>query len=234
MYNEDEFLMLSGLQHLIFCQRQCALIHLEGVWQENQLTAEGSLLHARVDQPATESRVTCKVVTGLRLRSCQLGLTGVADRVEFLQCPQEVDDSGKTVACLLPDCRGFWRPYPVEFKHGKPKANLADEIQLCAQALCLEEMLRIHIPEGALFYGTTRRRFQVVFDEDLRLATQQATDQFHELIRSGITPVARYEKKCQACSLLPACLPGISKHKSAKQWLDEQLNQQEMNNIFCF
>lgn len=222
--------MLSGLQHLIFCQRQCALIHLEGVWQENQLTAEGSLLHARVDQPATESRVTCKVVTGLRLRSCLLGLTGVADRVEFLQCPQAVDDSGFTVGCLLPGWRGFWSPYPVEFKHGKPKENQADEIQLCAQALCLEEMLRIHIPEGALFYGTPRRRFQVVFDEGLRLVTQQASDQYHELMRSGITPASRYEKKCKACSLFDICLPLVSKHKSVRLWIEEQLTQHEKEN----
>ena len=140
MYTEDDLLPISGLQHLLFCERQCALIHLEQVWAENRLTVEGKNMHDRVHEREAESRPGIRIVRALRLRSLRLGLTGMADVVEFHL------DSG---------VRSQGLPFPVEYKRGKPKADYSDSVQLCAQAICLEEMLSCTIPAGALFYGTT-------------------------------------------------------------------------------
>jgi len=193
MHSEDDLLPLSALQHLLFCERQCALIHVEQVWSENLFTAEGRILHERVDSGERQTRNDVRTETAVALRSFRLGLSGKADVIEYHR-----------------DAQGNWQPFPVEYKRGKPKAANWDQVQLCAQALCLEEMLDCPVPEGALFYGTNRRRQAVRFDEKLRRETEEAASQLHALICSGIPPPARYEKKCESCSLLNLCMPKVA------------------------
>lgn len=206
LYQEDELLPLSALQHFVFCERQCALIHIEQVWSENLFTAEGRIMHDRVDTANRETRGAVRVEYGVPVRSLKLGLVGKADAVEF----RKAED-------------GIWRPFPVEYKRGKPKVGDCDKVQLCTQALCLEEMLKVHIPEGALFYGQTRRREDVVFDEKLRRETEDAAGRVRELLASGVTPKAEYSKKCESCSLLNLCLPKVN--RKASHYLAETLEE---------
>jgi CRISPR-associated exonuclease Cas4 len=202
MYAEDELIPISALQHLVFCPRQCALIHIEQLWSENVFTAEGRGLHEKVHEAEAESRPGVRIVRGLRLRSLELGLVGQADVVEFHE-----EASG---GAAIPALDGRYRPFPVEYKRGKAKVDVCDEVQLCAQAMCLEEMLGTSIPRGALFYGRPRRRQEVEFTESLRQQTRETAGKLHELLRSGRTPAAAYEKKCESCSLLERCLPRIT------------------------
>lgn len=208
MYSEDELLPLSALQHLLFCERQCALIHVEQVWSENRLTVEGRIMHERVHEADNETRGDLRIVRGLRLRSLRLGLTGQADVVEF----HRQGDA--------------WIPFPVEYKRGRPKPDICDEVQLCAQALCLEEMLGVAIPEGAIFYGQPRRRHPVTLDETLRAHTEAAAARLHELLARGLTPPGQYEKKCDNCSLLSLCMPRMTgASKSAARYLEGVLDE---------
>lgn len=210
LYGEDDLLPLSALQHLLFCERQCALIHIEQVWTENLFTAEGRIMHERVDSGIAQSRNDIRIESAVPLRSSRLGLSGKADVVEYHR-----DDAGN------------WRPYPVEYKRGKPKAANWDQVQLCAQALCLEEMLQCAVPEGALFYGKNRRRQVVRFDETLRRETEEAAGRLHALIRSGITPPARYARKCESCSLMNLCMPKVAgSGKSVARYLARILAQE--------
>lgn len=186
MSTDGDLLPISALQHLLFCERQCALIHVERLWAENRLTVEGRLLHGRVHEEDDRTRAGVRVAHGLQLVSQRLGLYGVADVVEF-------SDAGVA--------------FPIEHKRGRPKSHDADVVQLCAQASCLEEMTTQPVPEGALFYGRTRRRLRVVFDDTLRRRTERAATRLHELIRTAVTPLARREPKCDRCSLLNLCLP---------------------------
>ena len=195
-YTEDDLIQLSSLQHFMFCERQCALIHIEQLWSENLFTAEGRIMHDKVDTANRESRGNIRIEYGVPMRSLRLGLIGKADAVEFYKHG------------------GMWIPFPVEYKRGKPKSDNCDKVQLCAQAICLEEMLNVEIREGALFYGQIRRREDVVFDEALRAETEEAAKKVHELIASGVTPRAEYSKKCKKCSLLNLCLPKVSKKAS--------------------
>lgn len=200
-FAEADLLPLSGLQHLVFCERQCALIHLERAWLENALTAEGRVLHDRVDDGMAEGRGDVRIVRGIPLRSLRLGLAGRADVVEL---HRERDAfRGAIIASL----DGRWTPFPVEYKRGEPKWMDCDRVQLCAQALCLEEMLSTEVARGALFYGRIRRREEVTFDKALREATERAARRFHEIIASGSTPLVYRAPKCRSCSLLPVCLP---------------------------
>jgi CRISPR-associated exonuclease Cas4 len=210
MYTDEDLLPISALQHLQYCERQCALIHIEKVWTENVLTAEGRVLHDHVDGGGHETRGSVRKAYSLRLRSLRLGLTGQADVVEF----QRQTD-------------GNWLPFPVEYKRGHPKVNACDRIQLCAQALCLEEMKGVRVESGALFYGETRHRCDVVIDADLRTPTEALCDRLHAFIDAGVTPAAVYEKgKCDHCSLLEICLPqSAGAGKSAKRWLARQLDE---------
>jgi CRISPR-associated exonuclease Cas4 len=189
LFSESSLLPLSGLQHLLFCERQWALIHIEQQWEENRFTAAGRVLHETVDQGPDESRRGVRIVRSLPLRSLRLGLTGKADVVES-------------------PLKGHGPPLPIEYKRGKPKANLCDEIQLCAQALCLEEMLGMAILTGALYYGRPRRRTTITFTPELRTETDRLARRMHFLYAAGLTPSARFEKKkCNNCSLLEVCLP---------------------------
>lgn len=199
---------LSRLQHYLFCPRQFALIELENVWVENIFTAEGQVMHERVNSSENETRGDIRTVRTLQLGSTFYGLEGVADVVEY---HRQAD--GKSL------------PYPIEYKRGKPKAHRADDVQLMAQALCLEEMHGCHIDEGAIFYGKTRRRHVVAFDEELRKITIQAIAECRAIMKSGITPKPFYNTdKCRNCSLNEYCHPKIF-NKNAKNWLTCHLNQ---------
>ncbi len=220
----DSPVVLSALQHYLFCPRQCALIHVEGVWSENYLTAAGRQLHERVDRKGAETRKDVHLATALRLLSNRLGLTGVADMVEFHRQESQLDANGTCVAARLPGRTGFWRPFPVEYKRGAPKSHRADEVQLCAQALCLEEMLGVTIAAGALFYGETRRRTDVVFDSELRALTEGVAAKVHDLLRAGETPPPVLTKGCKACSLYDQCRPeDVGGRESARRWINNQL-----------
>ncbi|MCL2011307.1 MAG: CRISPR-associated protein Cas4 [Cystobacterineae bacterium] len=201
---------LSALQHYLYCPRQCALIHIERIWSENRFTAEGRLLHDKANQPAVEKRKGVRVVTAMPLESEALGISGVADVVEF-----HATAHGE-------------QPYPVEYKRGKPKAHRADEVQLCAQALCLEGMLGKPCPEGALYYGKTRRRQVVAFDEVLRVLTCQVIADTRALVEGRKTPLATYEaKRCDACSLIDDCQPKLLAHgRNVNAWLQKMLNNE--------
>lgn len=201
MYAEDELLPISALQHLSFCERQWALIHLEQVWSENVFTAEGRNLHEKTHGADSENRPGLRIVRGLRLRCLRLGLVGQADVVEFHAAQAGV---------RLDGADGLWRPYPVEYKRGRAKPDNCDRVQLCAQALCLEEMLGTSIREGALFYGRPRRREQVEFTPALRTETESLTARLHELHAAGRTPTAKYGRKCRSCSLLETCMPKVT------------------------
>lgn len=192
-YEVDDLVMLSALNHYLYCPRRCALIHIEQLWSGNLFTAEGRIMHDKVDTANRESRGSIRIEYGVPMRSLRLGLIGKADVVEFHKM-----DEGK------------WIPFPLEYKRGKSKMDNCDRVQLCAQAICLEEMLNVEVSEGALFYGQTRRREDVVFDEALREETEDAARKVHELIDSGITPKAEYSKKCKLCSLLNSCLPKVN------------------------
>lgn len=210
MYPESDLLPISALQHIIFCERQCALIHIERQWAENRLTAEGQILHEKTDKEEVESRGNLRIARALYIHNFELGLYGKADVVEFHKGSDGV---------VLPNVEGLWKPYPVEYKRGKPKADRCDEIQLCAQALCLEEMLDFSIPEGALFYGTPRRRTVVQFDITLRHETKVAAEKLQTLIRSGKTPAALYEKKCDNCSLIEICMPKLKRVQNTDTYI---------------
>jgi len=205
MYTEDELLPISALQHYAFCPRQCALIHLEGIWDENRFTAEGRVLHDKTHEPFVEKGVDIRIVRSLRLHSFQLGLTGQSDVVEFHRLQRD-----QTGGVCLEGISGKWMLFPVEYKRGKPKKNQCDTVQLCAQAICLEEMLNTTINEGAIFYGKPRRRHEVIFSENLRKETEELALGLHKLIRNRMTPVGRYGKKCDSCSLLDVCMPKVT------------------------
>ncbi len=203
---ELEPIYLSRLQHYLFCPRQFALIELEDIWTENQFTAEGQVLHQRVNQADQQKRGAIRTVWALRLANVELGIEGVADVVEY---HRQAD--------------GAEIPYPIEYKRGKPKAHRADEVQLCAQALCLEEMHGVTVPEGALFYGEVRRRHPVVFDAELRNLTAQTIVACRTIVKTKITPKAIFKsKKCSGCSLIDQCHPK-SFGRSAAAWLAAQL-----------
>jgi len=229
MYDEDELLPISALQHIAFCERQWALIHLEGVWEENRLTAEGQHLHDRAHEEQTEVRGNLRIAKGLRLRSLRMGLTGKADVVEFhrLSKSEEKNASAKE-AVALEGVPGLWKPLIVEYKRGKPKLDRCDEVQLCAQALCLEEMLAVSIPSGSFFYGEPRRRYDVPLDKTLRGETEVLIARLHELNRAGETPPPQYSQKCKNCSLVNVCLPkATGKLESVRVYLSRAIAKAE-------
>ena len=206
--SEDDLVPISALQHYLYCPWQWALIHLEQIWTENVLTAQGRLLHQRSDRPTSEQRKGVRSVTAMRLQSLEHGLVGVADVVEF---HQQND--------------GTERVFPVEYKRGKPKAHRADEVQLCAQALCLESMLGVKVEEGAIFYGATRRRCLVHLDDELRELTLHVVRALQDLMMTGKTPSAKYDAgRCDRCSLIDDCQPKwTGMERDVNEWLDQQL-----------
>lgn len=218
MFEESDLLPISALQHLEYCERQCALIHIERQWADNRFTAEGTILHERADSEERENRKNIRIARGLRIRSMRLGIWGQADVVEF----HRTTDTENFIN--LHDAQGKWKPYPIEYKRGKPKTNKCDEIQLCAQTLSMEEMLGVTIHEGALYYCTPKRRTVIEFNTGLRTETETAICRLHELIRSRHTPKAVYGDKCKKCSLNNICLPQISNHSNVKSYIEKELN----------
>jgi CRISPR-associated exonuclease Cas4 len=218
MYSEDDLLPISGLQHMAFCERRWALVHLESLWAENRFTAEGRAMHQRAHSGEVESKPAVLIRRALRIHSLRLGLTGQTDIVEFY--PALHEQSGIT----LEQQSGFWCAYPIEYKRSRDKAgSVAYRIQLCAQAMCIEEMLKTEIPEGAVFDRSTRRRQEVVFDSVLRCQVEEIAARMHTLYAACITPRAKYEKKCDSCSLYSVCLPKSTGTGSAQRYLKREV-----------
>ncbi len=216
MYQEDDYLMLSGLQHFAYCRRQWALIHIEQQWAENERTVDGHLFHAVAhDKDKLEKRGNMLITRGLAVKSAVLGMSGICDVVEFHRSENGV---------ALFSYEGLWQPYPVEYKKGAPKENDADVLQLCGQAMCLEEMLLCRIPEGSLFYGENRRRLHVEFTQELRDRVSNMAEEMHELWEKGYTPKVKPQKGCNACSLKEICLPRLMKTKTVASYIEKQLS----------
>jgi len=214
---EDDWLQLSGLQHFVFCRRQWALIHVEAQWEENYRTVDGRLMHEHVhDQEYRESRGSRLIVRGLAIHSAELGISGQCDAVEFYQDTAGVPLRGR---------EGLWLPYPVEYKRGKPKEHDADELQLCAQAICLEEMLCCAIPEGALYYGEPRRRTAVQFTAEQRSRVRDCLTEMHDLYQRHRTPTVTPSKACNACSLKELCLPKLMSRKKVEDYLTAAMEE---------
>lgn len=201
MYTEEDFIMISALQHYVYCPRQCALIHVEDVWQENLYTTRGNILHEKADTDTYETRGTLKTVRGLRIHSFKYGIVGRCDVVEFKQ----TKNSEEVI--------------PVEFKSGKPKENISDKVQLCAQALCLEEMLNTKIFKAAIFYGKIRRRNIVDIDDELRSQTENIIASVREIVSKKIVPTAVYEAKCRNCSLQSICQPKAMNKRKLQNYI---------------
>ena len=211
MINEEDYLQLSGIQHFAFCRRQWALIHIEQDWAENFLTTEGDLLHERAhDQNLQEKRGPVLTVRGLRISSAVLGLSGICDVVEFPETPGGISLHGH---------RGTYMPYPVEYKRGRSKTDDCDRVQLCAEAICLEEMLACQIPSGALYYGAARRREAVEFTPELRENVQHLADEMHQYYRRQYIPKVRTGSFCRACSLQDICIPKLNHTTSVVAYL---------------
>lgn len=214
---DDEYLQLSGIQHFCFCRRQWALIHLEQQWQENLRTTEGKLEHDRChDETRREKRGDLLTVGGMRVISHTLRLSGICDVVEFRADPDGVPLQGR---------RGLWQPMPVEYKHGTAKQNDADRLQLCAQAIALEEMLVCTIPQGALYYVADRRREIVEFTDELRQTTRDTASEMNACFTRGHTPKVRPGKHCNACSLKELCLPTLCRKADAAGYLRTHIQE---------
>lgn len=217
-YTPDELLPLSGIQHFVFCRRQWALIHIERQWQENALTASGRLLHKRADDPHfTETRKGVIIARAVPIASYELGLTGICDVIEFTESLEGVS---------LPGRQGLYLPTPVEYKRGQQKRGRSDEAQLCAQAMCLEEMLLVTIPVGYLYYGKTRHRIAVELTEDLRDFVRKMAAEMHTYFKRGYTPRVKTSKACGSCSLADLCLPKLQdKAIPASKYIQQQIDK---------
>ncbi|MCL6495451.1 MAG: CRISPR-associated protein Cas4 [Ignavibacterium sp.] len=203
MYTEDDFIMISALQHYIFCPRQCALIHIDDVWQENLFTVRGDILHEKVDSDSYETRDDVKTVRGLRIHSYKYGVVGRCDVVEFRQTSK-----GKEIL-------------PVEFKAGQPKEDISDKVQLCAQVFCLEEMLNTKINKAAFFYGKIRRRNVIDIDLQLRTQTEGVINDVRRLVSDKKIPIIEYSAKCRNCSLINVCQPKALNKRKLQNYIKE-------------
>jgi CRISPR-associated exonuclease Cas4 len=218
-YSEDDYLMLSGIQHFVFCKRQWALIHIEQQWQENLHTVEGNILHKKAhDGAASEKRKDLLITRGMRVFSRSLGISGVCDVVEFHQ------DAQKGIS--LHGRKGKYSVYPVEYKRGEPKQHDADILQMVAQGICLEEMLSCEIQRGFLYYGEIRRRIEVEFNEELRCRVRDIFAEMHQYYCRRHTPKVKPTKSCNACSLKVLCLPKLYKKKSAKSYISRKISEE--------
>lgn len=210
-YKEEDWLQLAGLQHFSFCRRQWALIHIEQQWAENLRTTDGQILHEKVHDPdQRETRGDLIITRDMAIHSADLGISGACDVVEFHR-----DGAG----IPIPGREGLWQPFPVEYKRGSSKTNDADRLQLCAQAMCLEEMLCCDIPQGALYYAQPRRRETVCFTAELREQVRSLLGQMHALYQRSHTPRVRTGKGCSACSLKELCLPKLNRRKPVAEYL---------------
>ena len=220
-YDDDQMLMLSGIQHYMFCPRQWALIHVEQQWADNRLTAEGETLHKNVDDPSYRQKNGDTItLRGVHIASHALGLYGICDAIELL--PSETQDN----AITHPRYSGFWKLYPVEYKRGHRKPDERDAVQLAAQVMCLEEMYEIQIHEAALFYYETRRREVVAMDEPLRRLTCELSEAMHKTFDSGITPKAVQQHGCKNCSLFDICSPELTKKTTVAYYLKKSFDEE--------
>jgi len=220
VYNEEEYLLISGIQHFAFCRRQWALIHIEKQWDENTSTMYGQIFHANSHNPfSTEKRGDLIITRNIPIYSRNLGVWGVCDVVEFYQDKEGVKLFGRD---------GLWLPKPVEYKSGKPKIDDADKLQLCSQAICLEEMLLCKKMEYAyLFYGKSKRREIVYLTEELRDKVQETYLEMRSYYDRFYTPRVKATNKCRSCSLLDYCLPKLPQEGTVKKYLDSTLEREE-------
>ena len=206
-YSDEDLLALSGIQHFHFCKRQWALIHIERQWEDNQRTVEGHYIHERADDPfISETRGEVIISRAYPLVSYSLGFYGIADVIEYIRSPAGIS---------LPGREGLWRVCPVEYKRGKPKIDERDEVQLCAQAMCLEEMLHIRIDQADFFYHEIRRRIHLSLTSELRELVRNHSEEMHRLFHEGITPVASMDNTCKSCSLVEICVPKLTSRSSS-------------------
>jgi CRISPR-associated exonuclease Cas4 len=216
-YKEEEYLMISGIQHFVFCRRQWALIHVEQQWEDNYFTVDGELKHERADNPEiNERRKNTISIHALPVKSQSLGITGKCDIVELKQSENGI---------YLQQYNGYYTVTPVEYKRGKPKEDQSDVLQLLAEAYCLEEMLATRIDKGYLFYFETRRREEVSFSEELRQELNQMISEMHIYMDRGFTPKVRTGKKCKTCSLKDICLPELNNHRNVKQYIQGRISE---------
>lgn len=217
MYNEDEYLMLSGIQHFSFCRRQWALIHIEQQWSENYRTVDGKIFHDKAhDRFATEKRGGQIISRGMPVFSSTLGISGECDVVEFHENINGVNINGR---------EGKYAIIPVEYKRGEPKKDNSDILQLTAQAMCLEEMFLCSVEKGYLYYGETRHRIEVLFSEELRSEVSAMFKEMHDYFSRRYTPKVKWSKACNACSLKDICLPVLLKNKSVKEYIEKHLEE---------
>lgn len=218
MYSEEDMLMLSGIQHFRFCPRQWALVHMEQQWEDNRLTTEGSILHKRVDDPFYRQKCGDQItLRSVPIVSQELGLYGLSDVIELI--PAE----NKANSILHPKYPGYWLPIPVEYKHGKPKRNEVDEVQVAAQAMCLEEMYGIRVAYGAFFYAEIRRRIEVEITPYLRDIVRQCADKMHAIFESRRIPQAKGGTHCDKCSLKNICMPEVQQCVRVATYLQNNL-----------
>jgi CRISPR-associated exonuclease Cas4 len=217
VYNEEDYLNLSGIQHFAFCQRQWALIHIEKQWEDNLRTVEGELLHKKAhDGPMFEKRGDILISRGMPVFSAALGINGICDVVEFHRVENGVEIFGR---------EGKYKVYPVEYKRGKPKESHIDMLQLTAQGMCLEEMMCCEIREGFLYYGETRHRIIIDLSDALRQEVKQCLRQMHEYYQRQYTPEVKFSKSCKACSLHNVCVPKLGKHKSVREYIEKNIEE---------
>ena len=221
-YTEDELLMLSGIQHFRFCKRQWALIHIERQWEDNIRTQEGHFVHEKVDDPFfNESRGDVIISRAVPVVSYCLGLNGIIDVIEYSRTEQGIS---------LPGRAGLWSLKPVEYKRGKPKIDERDEVQLCAQVMCLEEMFGIRINKADFYYNEIRRRLHLTITDELRDLVASLAEEMHHLFNKGITPAAEPGKHCSQCSLVDLCVPNLTKKKrSVRAYIGKHVDEASAN-----
>lgn len=218
MYNEEDFLQLSGIQHFAFCRRQWALAYIELQWQENVRTVEGKLLHENAhDAAIKEKRGDLIVIRAMPVHSREIGISGECDVVEFHRSENGISISGR---------EGKYTVIPVEYKRGKPKSSDIDALQVAAQALCLEEMLCCGIPYGYIYYGEIRHREKIEFTEELRRKVKDMFAEMHKYYGQRYTPKVKWSKSCNACSLKDICLPVLNKDVSVKKYIDSRMKEE--------
>lgn len=211
----ESYLLISGIQHYLFCPRQWGLIHIEHQWAENSFTVEGDVLHSRVhDSDSSFKRGELLSLTSMRVSSERLGIEGVCDAVEFRSASDGVELFGRS---------GKWMVMPVEYKRGGTKRDECDIMQVVAQALCLEEMFGCRIERGAIYYGKTRSRDYFEIDDDLRKRLISTVEEMHRFYDRHCTPKARRTKKCSNCSLLDICIPSIFEDQSVSEYVQSHI-----------
>lgn len=221
-YKEEDYLLLSGIQHFSFCRRQWALIHIEQQWEENLRTVEGNLFHQKAhDGYSSEKRSDVIISRGMPVFSRTMGVSGVCDIVEFHR------DDKRGIS--LHGREGKYVVYPVEYKKGQPKEDEADVLQMAAQAMCLEEMLECSVTKGYLFYGEIRRRIEIPVDEKVRQQVRDAFMEMHRYFQRKYTPKVKRTKACNACSLKNICLPQLMKGRTVKEYISGRIGEEGEN-----